>query len=971
MHSSPNHSGKVDVDRDHVAREQDQEKKQTMDQAMDQAMDQDVGKTMDQNLDKTMDNNQSKNIGIDHGNDNDNDNDIDIDIDNDSDNDKENTIEKKQSSSLAGSPHTNESRGGSSENTRDHTEDRQEWSSEEDDGGDRAEGVSGNDNPEKSTSKHTTESRAWAKRRTRSSRMLNDLSSKVKGHRNDNDNDNDNDNGDGDDDDDDNTSNNNNTNDNDDDNDDDSNNSDNDDDHSRMSVDTEGHSYTLEQQRLKDTVAAATTVSRVLRESIHDPDSFHSGSVDADDYELIQQTFGDIEDWNLNLNLTGHMSATDDSSGEDDHLTKDLKRQHRQAKSILTDTTSAFVKARRSLIHKKNADLDLEEKQIKAGTHPSLIAELHAIEDRRKSKLSVVAARKSYHQDSINNNFTAACKAAHDQYNDGQITARKTLLDLVQNRINRIKEEIIRDSQSRSMNAHRALTASLKRRETLWDDDGNDSCGDSCSSYDSYSSSGSECSDCEICMLQYDPRLRARRPPSYPRGLSHGEAEADIAYLYRDRDSQSSVRRSGVRKQPDRAAIRSHALLVVADREHKDLTLKQSRIAMIRRNKESAGGERGGREQEGERRGNRRGEHDVDERASREVARGERDFERARGVRIDEERGERKPDTTLDRYYDNEWRQVMEDRTRPLQHPLAAEHPRSESRKRRVEETSPGVEAQNKAAHVTKHSSPAMHHSKPTQPSAPSSVVSKPSALTKNSSSTSFPSSSIRNYSNGMDIDSDMSGRPSSLSSSYEEQMMLQRQRESLWPHEARAKPMYTKPLPAGNNREPYHRQPRFVPGFGPEGLEARLKANREDGQMSSAPSSRNSLPKSTAATTAEAAMFSSRQLSRPEPLLLLPPAPVSSSSTRSTLGSSSRPKPPTLPPGQQQRRSTAMTTAMSTAASTSSSSSTSQSQSQSLSSTSQSSTLSPPTHRKPTLGRPRTVDVLARGSSLVSKESA
>lgn len=68
------------------------------------------------------------------------------------------------------------------------------------------------------------------------------------------------------------------------------------------------------------------------------------------------------------------------------------------------------------LLLKKSADLDTEEAQIRAGTHPSLLSELNAIEDRRKSKLGVVAARKSYHRESINSTFKATIKAAHDQY---------------------------------------------------------------------------------------------------------------------------------------------------------------------------------------------------------------------------------------------------------------------------------------------------------------------------------------------------------------------------------------------------------------------------------------------------------------------------------------------------------------------------------------------------------------------------
>ena len=52
----------------------------------------------------------------------------------------------------------------------------------------------------------------------------------------------------------------------------------------------------------------------------------------------------DIED--LDLSLTGAMSAPDESNAEDDGLTKDLKRRHRGAKKGLHDVAAQYKAAK-------------------------------------------------------------------------------------------------------------------------------------------------------------------------------------------------------------------------------------------------------------------------------------------------------------------------------------------------------------------------------------------------------------------------------------------------------------------------------------------------------------------------------------------------------------------------------------------------------------------------------------------------
>lgn len=63
-----------------------------------------------------------------------------------------------------------------------------------------------------------------------------------------------------------------------------------------------------------------------------------------------------------------------------------------------------------------SAQLDNEEAQIKAGTHPELLAELKAIEARRESRINALKAQRDYFHRMWEKNFQAVCKAAEDQY---------------------------------------------------------------------------------------------------------------------------------------------------------------------------------------------------------------------------------------------------------------------------------------------------------------------------------------------------------------------------------------------------------------------------------------------------------------------------------------------------------------------------------------------------------------------------
>ncbi|KAF9106572.1 hypothetical protein BGX29_009099 [Mortierella sp. GBA35] len=290
--------------------------------------------------------------------------------------------------------------------------------------------------------------------------------------------------------------------------------------------------FTEEQQQLKANTSAAVALTRLFRQGILDSESLHPDMIDAQDYELIRHTFGDIGD--LNLNLTGTMTTPDESNSEDDDLTKDLKRDHRTAKRDLYDISAEYKAAKKSMRIKMAAALDVEEKQIRAGTHPGLLAELKAIEDRRNARIAVANAQKEYAERMWEKNYQAVRKAAFDQYKAGLIDTRRVMIDLVQSRMDRIKQEIEESNRvtEKSNLKARALTEALAYRNAVLMghiDPPYDSCGESCSSYDSYSSSGSECSDCEICVPSKPGRVRRL---TAPQGLSRKEVAADLAFLF-------------------------------------------------------------------------------------------------------------------------------------------------------------------------------------------------------------------------------------------------------------------------------------------------------------------------------------------------------------------------------------------------------------------------------------------------------
>ncbi|KAG0079228.1 hypothetical protein BGZ90_003231 [Linnemannia elongata] len=290
--------------------------------------------------------------------------------------------------------------------------------------------------------------------------------------------------------------------------------------------------FTEEQQQLKANTSAAVALTRLFRQGIQDSESLHPDMVDAQDYELIRHTFGEIED--LNLNLTGTMSTPDESNSEDDELTRNLKRDHRTAKVNLYEVSAEYKVAKNSMRIKMTAALDVEEKQIRAGTHPGLLAELKAIEDRRKARIDIARAQKGYAERMWEKNYQAVRKAAFDQYKAGLIDTRRVMIDLVQSRMNRIKQEMEESNRvaEKANIKTKALAEALIYRNTIMvnhADPANDSCGESCSSYDSYSSSGSECSDCDICI----PLKQSRVPRlTAPQGLSRKEVAADLAFLF-------------------------------------------------------------------------------------------------------------------------------------------------------------------------------------------------------------------------------------------------------------------------------------------------------------------------------------------------------------------------------------------------------------------------------------------------------
>lgn len=114
------------------------------------------------------------------------------------------------------------------------------------------------------------------------------------------------------------------------------------------------------------------------------------------------------------------------------------------------------------------------------------------------------------------------------------MATRKTMTDLVQSRMNSIKQELLQSKRAAAeqemlgeMDAHGRKLAYLSANgiQTF----AYDSCPESCSSYDSFSSSGSDCSDCETCRPERNPRRPTLAPPL---GLNRKELAIDLAFLF-------------------------------------------------------------------------------------------------------------------------------------------------------------------------------------------------------------------------------------------------------------------------------------------------------------------------------------------------------------------------------------------------------------------------------------------------------
>ncbi|KAG0234036.1 hypothetical protein BGW41_001255 [Actinomortierella wolfii] len=288
--------------------------------------------------------------------------------------------------------------------------------------------------------------------------------------------------------------------------------------------------WMVQQQKMQERIEIAATITKLLEECINKSNELLKDDKCEDAYSLVVATYGEIEEHEGNV----AWSDSDESSKEDDDMeigeqegARTIRQNYRAARNRLQELYDEFDKLKRSVIDRKAEGLDKEEILIRNGTHSGLLDELNAIEERRAARMQLVEARRNYYQRMYENNFIVACKNARNTFESHKVAVRRAMVKLVQTRISRIKQEIIQATANSPM--HTLMKRDREQDAKFYENNGYDTCGDSC--YDSDSSSGSECSHCGVCAMRNGV---SRRPQggTIANGADREHGSMDLSFLY-------------------------------------------------------------------------------------------------------------------------------------------------------------------------------------------------------------------------------------------------------------------------------------------------------------------------------------------------------------------------------------------------------------------------------------------------------
>ncbi|KAI9303458.1 hypothetical protein BJ944DRAFT_232155 [Cunninghamella echinulata] len=126
----------------------------------------------------------------------------------------------------------------------------------------------------------------------------------------------------------------------------------------------------------------------------------------------------------------------------------DFERETRNTTHRLSKEAKDARKAERDIIIKKKlAELDTLERTVKDQSHEEYHKLLEEIQSKRNKKLTVAQGRHALMETNFKNGFLAQKKSAYDKFHLDKLALRRTMMNQIQQKINRIEQEYFSSQQ--------------------------------------------------------------------------------------------------------------------------------------------------------------------------------------------------------------------------------------------------------------------------------------------------------------------------------------------------------------------------------------------------------------------------------------------------------------------------------------------------------------------------------------------
>ncbi|CAO3630834.1 unnamed protein product [Cunninghamella blakesleeana] len=126
----------------------------------------------------------------------------------------------------------------------------------------------------------------------------------------------------------------------------------------------------------------------------------------------------------------------------------DFERETRNTTQRLSKEAKDARKAEREIVIKKKlAELDVLERTVKDQSHEEYHKLLEEIQSKRNKKLTVAQGRHALMESNFKNGFLATKKSAFDKFHLDKLALRRSMMNQIQQKINRIEQEYFSSQQ--------------------------------------------------------------------------------------------------------------------------------------------------------------------------------------------------------------------------------------------------------------------------------------------------------------------------------------------------------------------------------------------------------------------------------------------------------------------------------------------------------------------------------------------